>query len=94
MIPIIDIAIVLPALYVLVNVGAFFCYAHDKRAAERGAWRTKESTLLLLALLGPFGAYAAMKRLRHKTQKIKFRLVPVFVLAHAAGLAVIAVSLF
>ncbi len=94
MMQITDTIIVLPALYVLANVVAFIGYAHDKRAAERGAWRTKESTLLLAAILGPFGAYAAMQRLRHKTQKMKFRLVPVFAVVHVAVIAYLAVLLF
>ena len=37
-----------------------------------------ESRLLVLALFGPFGAFAAMRAFRHKTQKAKFWLVSLF----------------
>lgn len=50
--------------------------------AKKNTWRTSENTLLVLAFLGPFGAFVAMRLVRHKTQKIKFRLVPIFLLIH------------
>ena len=62
----------------IVNGWAFFTYAYDKHKAQKNTWRTPENTLLVIAFLGPFGAYAAMKLFRHKTHKIKFYLVPVF----------------
>jgi uncharacterized membrane protein YsdA (DUF1294 family) len=64
----------------LFNLGSFFLYRHDKVAAQKGAWRTSENSLLLAALIGPFGAYAAMKKYRHKTKHIKFLLVPLFMI--------------
>jgi uncharacterized membrane protein YsdA (DUF1294 family) len=69
--------------YAVVNGSIFLLYANDKRMARAAAWRTPESILLLSAFFGPFGAYGAMKLLRHKTQKLKFYLVPVFLLVHA-----------
>ncbi|HOI59222.1 MULTISPECIES: DUF1294 domain-containing protein [unclassified Methanoculleus] len=69
-------------IYALLNIFAFAAYRHDKKSAERAAWRTPERSLLAFALIGPFGALAAMRRFRHKTQKGKFRLVPVFVCLH------------
>ncbi|WP_332448492.1 DUF1294 domain-containing protein [Methanoculleus sp.] len=72
------------AAYILVNAVAFLAYYRDKRLAEKAAWRTPESRLLALALIGPFGAFAAMQAFRHKTQKPKFRLVPLFVCLHLA----------
>lgn len=52
-----------------------FClYAWDKAAAQRGAWRTPESTLHLWSLLGGWpGALVAQQFLRHKSVKAEFR---------------------
>ncbi len=74
-------------IYALLNGAAFFLFARDKRKAERDTWRTPETTLLLSALFGPFGAYFAMRRFRHKTRKTKFKLVPVFAVVHSVLIA-------
>jgi uncharacterized membrane protein YsdA (DUF1294 family) len=50
--------------------------------ARRGDRRISEKSLLLLALLGPFGALAGMRWFRHKTRKMKFKLVPLFAIVH------------
>ncbi|MDQ0070668.1 uncharacterized membrane protein YsdA (DUF1294 family)/cold shock CspA family protein [Variovorax boronicumulans] len=61
-----------PALSLL----TFFAYALDKNAAQTGRWRTKESTLHLLALAGGWpGAWAAQRLLRHKSSKQSFLIV-------------------
>ena len=70
-------------LYALVNGCTFVAYAYDKKKAAGTAWRTSENLLLMYALAGPFGAYAGMKIFRHKTRKIKFYLVPLFLLIHS-----------
>lgn len=70
------------ALYVMINIIAFFLYAYDKRLARSKGWRIPESTLLVVALPGPFGAYGAMRFFRHKTRKFIFYLVPVFLILH------------
>ena len=70
-------------LYAVLNIIAFFVYANDKRKAKSNAWRTPENRLLLVAAIGPFGAYGAMLILRHKTRKMKFYLVPVFLIIHS-----------
>ncbi len=62
------------AVYLLVNLVSFITYYRDKRLAERSAWRIPEKRLLTLAFFGPFGAFAAMRMFRHKTQKRVFRL--------------------
>ena len=69
-------------VYIVLNVFAFMMYIWDKRKAQKDKWRTKESTLLLCALLGPFGAVAGMQVARHKTRKLKFKLVYVFLVLH------------
>lgn len=49
-------------------------YATDKSAARKGRWRTSESTLLSLGLLGGWpGAVVAQQLLRHKTSKVSFQ---------------------
>lgn len=63
-------------LYVGLSAAAFLAYAADKSAATRGAWRTPESTLHLLALAGGWpGALLAQQFLRHKSTKPSFRQV-------------------
>ncbi len=62
--------------YLALSALTFFVYAYDKVAAKDGAWRTKESTLHLLSLLGGWpGALIAQQKLRHKTMKQSFRSV-------------------
>lgn len=59
--------------YVGVSVWTFLMYAFDKAAAQRGAWRTPESTLHLLGLAGGWpGALLAQQLLRHKSSKPSF----------------------
>ncbi|PKL69755.1 MAG: DUF1294 domain-containing protein [Methanomicrobiales archaeon HGW-Methanomicrobiales-1] len=74
------------ALYAILNTGAFLIFANDKRKAKNNAWRTPENLLLVVAALGPFGAYAAMLLFRHKTRKLKFFLVPVFLIVHVVAI--------
>jgi uncharacterized membrane protein YsdA (DUF1294 family) len=70
------------ALYAVFNIIAFFLFIHDKQKAKSNAWRTPENLLLVVAATGPFGAYGAMVLFRHKTRKLKFYLVPVFLIVH------------
>jgi uncharacterized membrane protein YsdA (DUF1294 family) len=83
MIPVRDLTILL-AVLTASNVFVFTLFAIDKNAARKNLNRTSERTLLFFALLGPFGAYGAMKVFRHKTQKIKFYLIPLFGILHIA----------
>jgi uncharacterized membrane protein YsdA (DUF1294 family)/cold shock CspA family protein len=62
--------------YAALSLVTFFAYAFDKSAAQRGAWRTSEGTLLLLGLAGGWpGALIAQETLRHKSKKASFRFV-------------------
>ena len=62
--------------YLGVSTLTFITYAFDKSKAQRGAWRTPESTLHLFALVGGWpGAAIAQQTLRHKSQKKEFRFV-------------------
>jgi len=83
MVKILDFEIFL-AIYVILNGIVFSIYAYDKRKAKRNSRRTSEKRLLILALIGPIGAYSAMNIFRHKTLKKKFLLVPVFLVLHLA----------
>jgi len=61
--------------YFGISVITFLAYAFDKSKAERGEWRTQESTLHLLSLIGGWpGAAIAQQLLRHKSQTKAFRL--------------------
>lgn len=69
----------LPAFVAVLDAGmsllTIALYARDKRAAARGAWRTPESTLHLLALLDGWpGALVAQQWFRHKSRKASFQL--------------------
>ncbi|THJ33940.1 DUF1294 domain-containing protein [Lampropedia aestuarii] len=60
----------------VVNVITFGVYAVDKSAAQQGAWRTKETTLHILSLLGGWpAALLAQRHLRHKSSKQSFQAV-------------------
>lgn len=69
----------------IINFVAFYLYWEDKRRAKKDKWRIKESTLLLVGLLGgSFGSLVSMHVFRHKTQHWKFKiLVPLFFVLHA-----------
>lgn len=64
------------SLYVVMSAITFFAYWKDKVAAQVGRWRTPESTLHSLALLGGWpGAILAQQWLRHKSSKAQFQWV-------------------
>ena len=63
-------------LYLIASGIAYIAYAIDKSAARNNRWRTAESTLHGLALIGGWpGALLAQNRLRHKSRKMSFLLV-------------------
>lgn len=61
-------------IYLLaINLISFLAMYIDKKKAKRGSWRTKESTLFTLVLLGGgIGGIAGMYLFRHKTKKPGF----------------------
>ncbi len=69
-------------IYVVLNLISFGAFVWDKHKAKKGEWRTPEKTLLIAAFFGPFGAVAGMQLARHKTRKLKFKLVYVFLVLH------------
>jgi uncharacterized membrane protein YsdA (DUF1294 family) len=66
----------------VVNVASLIIFGFDKLRSVKGGWRIPESRLLLVAFIGPFGAFAGMLLFRHKTRKVKFLLIPIFLLVH------------
>ncbi|MEH6583357.1 MAG: DUF1294 domain-containing protein [Halioglobus sp.] len=63
-------------MYLGASAIAFLVYAMDKSAAKSGAWRTSESTLHWLSLVGGWpGGLVAQQVLRHKSKKQSFRTV-------------------
>ncbi|EGV09950.1 hypothetical protein HMPREF9127_0322 [Parvimonas sp. oral taxon 393 str. F0440] len=64
----------------IMNLISFTIFYIDKRKAIKGKNRISENSLLLSAFLfGSIGAFLSMQIFRHKTKKLKFRiLVPLF----------------
>ncbi|MBA6232192.1 MULTISPECIES: DUF1294 domain-containing protein [unclassified Colwellia] len=61
-------------VYIGLSILTYLAYAFDKSKAQRGAWRTQESTLHFLSLAGGWpGAALAQQFLRHKSSKREFR---------------------
>lgn len=66
---------IVPFIYVGANLIVFLYYYQDKASAIRKNWRTPESTLHFLSLMGGWGgAYIAQKMFRHKYKKTSFML--------------------
>ncbi|MFP7834920.1 DUF1294 domain-containing protein [Marisediminicola sp. LYQ134] len=60
--------------YLALSLLAVITYAVDKSAAQNGRWRTPETTLIVIGLLGGWpGAVLAQQILRHKTRKASFQ---------------------
>ena len=79
-------------LVAVASTAAYVAYAVDKRRAGTAARRVPERTLHLLALAGGWpGAILAQRQFRHKTQKVRFRVVYwLTVVLHCAVVAVVA----
>ncbi len=86
-----DVALAMAGAYAALSLFALVLYRADKRAAQRGQWRTHESTLHVVALLGGWpGALAGRRLFRHKTRKQPFVTVLwLTVVTNCAGVAVL-----
>lgn len=59
--------------FLSINLVTFLWFGWDKSQAQQGGWRTSESNLLSLALIGGTpAAYLARHVFRHKTRKQPF----------------------
>src|SRR5690606_551534 len=67
---------ILPLAYGAMSIVAILLYGMDKSAAVNNRWRTQESTLHLVGLLGGWpGALFAQDIFRHKSKKAEFQAV-------------------
>ena len=85
-------ALVAAAVYAVMSVVTFVAFAWDKSCAKAGRRRVPEQTLHSLELLGGWpGALAGQRWLRHKSEKLSYRIVLWAIVAlHLAGWAVVA----
>lgn len=66
--------IALTALFVVMTFVGIFAMKSDKEKAKKGKWRTKETTLFLIAFfMGGVGTTIGMQKYRHKTNHLYFR---------------------
>jgi uncharacterized membrane protein YsdA (DUF1294 family) len=86
-------ALVYLALLLAMSTVTVLVYWWDKRRAQAGGRRVPEKVLHLLAVGGGWpGAWWAQRRLRHKTQKVRF--LTVFWLLVAVHLAAVGVAAY
>ena len=69
---------------IFINLITFLAMYIDKKKAENGGWRIKETTLFMLALIGgEIGGIVGMYKFRHKTKKYKFVIgFPIIIIIH------------
>lgn len=77
---------ILIAYLLLINIITLILYGIDKWKAKHNMWRIPEATLIILAAVGgSIGAFAAMKLFHHKTMHKKFYIgVPVIIILQIA----------
>jgi uncharacterized membrane protein YsdA (DUF1294 family) len=77
---------ILTGYLLIINLVGIYVMWSDKCRAKSGAWRIKEKTLFLVALLGgSLGTTLGMHWFRHKTKHWYFRLgFPVILVAQVA----------
>ncbi|ELK47258.1 UNVERIFIED_CONTAM: DUF1294 domain-containing protein [Halobacillus marinus] len=80
----------LGALFIVwgsMSIWLFLLMGSDKKRAVKQAWRTRERTIWLLAVLGgALGGWAGMNVFRHKTKHRAFAFgLPFLSLLHIAG---------
>lgn len=82
-------------IYLLIlNAVGFLLMLIDKKKAQLGRWRIRESTLMTVAVLGgSIGSLMGMKLFRHKSKHLKFTLGIPVILALQIMAAVILISI-
>lgn len=75
---------------IVINLISILITIHDKRSAQKGRWRVRENTLLLLGVLGgAIGMLVTMKKIHHKTKHMKFMVgLPLILLVQVGVLMV------
>jgi uncharacterized membrane protein YsdA (DUF1294 family)/cold shock CspA family protein len=69
------LVLLVPFIYAVASLITFLMYAFDKSAALNNRWRTQESTLHLLGIIGGWpGAIVAQRMFRHKSKKENFQI--------------------
>ena len=69
-------AIIYAAVVLIMSLITFAAYGIDKRQAKKNGRRIPEARLHWLALMGGWlGAWAGQQFFRHKTQKLRFRII-------------------
>lgn len=78
----------------IMNLIGFYSMWSDKKKAKKGAWRTPESTLMLIAIIGgSVGSLLGIKKFRHKTKHPKFYIgIPVILILQVISIVVLAVN--
>ena len=76
---------------ILIQLVAIFLTLRDKSSAKSNKWRIKESTLLLVSLLGgSVTMLCVMRMIRHKTQTAKFMIgIPVIIVLQVAAIVAV-----
>ena len=80
------------ALYLTaVNIIGFALFGMDKQRAVRHAWRIKESTLFITAIIGgSVGCIIGMQVFRHKTKHMKFVIgMPMVLIMQMAAVGIV-----
>ena len=78
----------------IINAAGFLLMLVDKWKAKKNRWRVRESTLLIVAVLGgSVGSLAGMYLFRHKTQHLKFTLGIPLILAAQCFVVVLVMAL-
>lgn len=86
--PVHVIGMIYLALLVIVGVITYNKVRNDKRAAERGEWRTSECTLHTWEFFGGYlGSFLSQQTFRHKTKKTSYQFqFWVIVVIHICGI--------
>jgi len=84
-----EILISIAAALILWNIITFALYGIDKQKAKNAKRRISETHLLACAfLMGGVGALLGMVVFRHKTRRLKFRLlIPTSIITNASAVA-------
>ena len=77
-----DVVLYVLIYLLIINVISCGLFAWDKRRSQQGAWRIRESDLLLFAIIGgSLGGLMGMYAFHHKTHHIKFKVgIPLILL--------------